>query len=271
MEKPIEIIKQLIGENASEKEWTWLENAVANPPKLPLAFVACPRFVGKKIIEYNHLFINELEVNGWTLDRLVRVYLLLVLESESQIDQIEALFDTAEINESIALFSALPLFNQPEKWLHRATDAVRSNIGEVFNSLAFSNPYPATYFSELAWNQLVLKCIFNDKPIHLIQSIDERANQALADTLSDFAHERWAAGRSVPAQVWRLVIHFMNDQLLGDMEKLFQSGNRTDKIAAALVCTQSGIGGVLLQKYPLTDSEIECINQGWKYLESHQS
>jgi hypothetical protein len=190
---------------------------------------------------------------------------------QSAVTQIETLFDTAEINESIALFSALPLFSQPEEWLHRATDAVRSNIGDVFNSFAFGNPFAAKYFSELAWNQLVLKCIFNDKPIHLIQGIDHRANQALADMLSDFAHERWAAGRTVPAQVWRLAVNFMNERILEDMTTLFLSNDTHNKMAATLVCSHSVSGNDLLLKYPLNNQELTLIKDGWKYLENIQN
>jgi hypothetical protein len=273
-EKPIEIILKIIQENANEKELVWLDSKSKNIQLLPIAFVATPRFVGKRIIQSEAININGLNIQYWTLDRLVRVYLLLLLEKSAQenyISQIETLFDTAEINESIALFSALPLFSQPEKWLHRATDAVRSNIGDVFNSFAFGNPYAAKYFSELAWNQLVLKCIFNDKPIHLIQGIDRRANQALADTLSDFAHERWAAGRTVPAQVWRLVVNFMNERILADMAILFLSNDIHNKLAATLVCSHSLSGNDLLLKYPLNNQELTLVKDGWKYLENIQS
>jgi hypothetical protein len=127
----------------------------------------------------------------------------------------------------------------PEIWLQRATDAVLSNMGPVFDAIAFGNPYPQTYFSELAWNQLVLKCIFNDKPIHLINGLDERANQALADTLADFAHERWAAGRRVPSQVWRLLLNFKTESIEEDLAKLSKSEDVNDRKAAELIQNNS--------------------------------
>ncbi len=268
-EKPIVSILKIIQDNINEKELIWINSKSVNIQFLPMAFVGVPRFIEKRIIQSKLANLNGLQIQYWTLDRLVRVYFLLLLENsaqESSVKQIETLFDTAEINESIALFSALPLFNQPEKWLHRATDAVRSNIGDVFDSFAFENPYAEKYFSDLAWNQLVLKCIFNDKPIHLIQGIDRRANQALADTLSDFAHERWAAGRTVPAQVWRLVVNFMNERILKDMTTLFLSHDIHNKIAATLVCSHSELGNELLLKYPLNNQELTLVKDGWKYL-----
>jgi hypothetical protein len=146
-----------------------------------------------------------------------------------------ALFETAEMQEAVALTRSLPYLPNPPSFLLRATDAVRSNMGPVFDAITFGNTYPKEYFNEAAWNQLVLKCIFNDKAIHQIIGLDERANQALADTLSDFAHERWSAGRRVPSQVWRLVPRFMNESLRSDIEKLALSENPRDVIAASLV------------------------------------
>ena len=273
-EKPIVSILKIIQENANEKELSWIDSKSVNVQFLPTAFVATPRFIGKKIIQSKFTNLNGLQIQHWTFDRLVRVYFLLLLEQSAQassISQIETLFDTAEINESVALFSALPLFTQPENWMHRATEAVRSNIGDVFNSFAFANPFPAVYFTESAWNQLVLKCIFNDKPIHLIQGIDQRANQALANMLSDFAHERWAAGRTVPAQVWRLGVNFLNSNILEDMSILFLSNDTNNRIAATLVCSHSLLGNDLLLKYPLDNQELLLLEQGWKILEDVQS
>jgi hypothetical protein len=181
------------------------------------------------------------------------VYLLIHLaEKEDGKSRIETLFDTAEMNELVALYRALPVLRTPEIWLHRATDAVRSNMGPVFDAIAFGNPYPFHYFSELAWNQLVLKCIFNDKPIHLIEGLDERANQALADTLADFAHERWAAGRRVPSQVWRLIRNFQTDTKEQDLKRLAESADPNDQKAAELI----------LQNSPL---------EAWKVLEKEET
>jgi hypothetical protein len=236
-----EILFQSITQLASPAELVWLtEKKQADSKGLSLAFVMVPRFITKQPIE------NELAiVEGWhwknaTLDQLVRVYLLLHLaEQEDGKARINTLFDTAEMNELVALYRALPALITPEIWVNRATDAVRSNMGPVFDAIAFGNPYPKAYFSELAWNQLVLKCIFNDKPIHLIEGLDERANQALAETLADFAHERWAAGRRVPAQVWRLIRNFQTETKEQDLKRLVESVDPNDRKAAELVLNNS--------------------------------
>jgi hypothetical protein len=218
-------IIETIAAIASEAESNWLvEQKTLTGKALALAFVKVPRFISKVNIESG-------EFSGWTLDQLVRVDILTQLDEAN----LTALFETAEMQEAVALTRSLPYLPNPSSFLLRATDAVRSNMGPVFDAIAFGNTYPKDYFNEAAWNQLVLKCIFNDKAIHQIIGLDERANQALADTLSDFAHERWSAGRRVPSQVWRLVPRFMNESLRSDIEKLALSKNPRDVVAASLV------------------------------------
>ncbi len=218
-------ITETIAAFASETELSWLAEQKALTGKaLAIAFVKVPRFIAKKTIEGKH-FTN------WTLDQLVRLELLMQLDPAN----IDSLFETAEMHEAVTLTRALPFLPNPSSYLLRATDAVRSNMGPVFDAIAFGNTYPKDHFNESAWNQLVLKCIFNDKAIHQILGLDERANQELANTLSDFAHERWSANRRVPSQVWRLIPRFMNKTLYADVEKLINSENPRDVLAASLV------------------------------------
>jgi hypothetical protein len=229
-------ITETIAAFASETESTWIADQKALDGKsLALAFVKVPRFIAKKTIE-GGVFAN------WTLDQVIRVDLLTQMDALN----IDMLFETAEMQEAVALTKALPFLADPTKYLLRATDAVRSNMGPVFDAIAFGNTYPKDHFSEAAWNQLVLKCIFNDKPIHQILGLDERANQALANTLSDFAHERWSAGRSVPSQVWRLVPRYMHDALNADIDQLAKSENPRDVLAASLVKQEAQIAGSTL-------------------------
>lgn len=228
--------------HASPKEISWIEaKSAGSLQALQTAFVAAPRFISKTIIQSTDS-INDVDINNWTLDRLVRVYFLTKFDSsdrETYTKSLDTLFETAENNEAVALISVLPFLAFPDYWMLRATDAVRSNIGLIFDAIAFQNPFPMQYFSELAWNQLVLKCIFNDKPIHRIQGLSERANQELANSISYLAHERWAAGRTIPAQAWRLVSKFMNEAIFADICTLFVSQNLHDQIAATLVCTET--------------------------------
>lgn len=264
---------------ASESEW--LESQCESTPlELMTAFVAAPRHLRKTIVLLDHTEIDlpewpegvELIVKDWSLTRLCRVWLLIQLEQmdpTSFSKNIETLFDTAEINELVALYSALPVLPYPEKWLFRATEAVRSNMGLVFDAIAIQNPYPAQHFSEAAWNQLVLKTIFNDKPIHLLYGLQKRQNATLALTLSDFAHERWAAGRSVAPEVWRLTSPFMNERLLADMATLLASKVIENQWAAALACADSSYppAHTLLAQHPDLERQVRSGAISWTNIE----
>ncbi|GAB3960833.1 hypothetical protein GCM10028805_59010 [Spirosoma harenae] len=178
-------------------------------------FTALPRFVGKQPIELPEDMAFTLErirpgftVQGWTLDRLARVWWLLQLPKDDQtayVNTISELFKAAEMNELVALYSALPVLAYPESWRFQATEGIRNNIADVQSAIMLHNPYPTDYFDEAAWNQLILKAFFTDKDVTQITGLNERKNARLAATLADYAAERRAAGRSLPAHLEELM------------------------------------------------------------------
>ena len=178
-------------------------------------FTAIPRFVGKHTIEVSADMAFALErmrpgftVTGWTLDRLARVWWLLQLPADDQptyTKTISELFKAGELNELVALYSALPLLAYPESWRFQATEGIRNNIADVQSAIMLHNPYPADYFDEAAWNQMILKAFFTDKDVTQITGLDQRKNARLAQTLADYAAERRAAGRSLPPNIERLM------------------------------------------------------------------
>lgn len=271
---------EIIAANEKEEVLQWLKPlAQRRPMEIMTAFVAVPRQVSKLQVftpEPAAAGLSSLSegfsVNGWSLTRLSRVWLLTLLDQndrEEYVHHIRTLFDTAEMNELVALYSALPLLGYPNQWLGLATDAVRSNIGLVLDAIALQNPYPALHFPEGAWNQLIMKVIFNDKPIHRVYGLEKRANADLARILLDFAHERRAAGRQVAPQVWRLISGFVKDSTLADLKFLMDSGKPEERQAAALVCLQSDYPPAmeLLEQYPdLTEMAREG-KLRWKNLE----
>jgi hypothetical protein len=270
----------VIQQQLTNTESEWLrQKSLSSPLEIMTAFVAVPRFLSRQFVQPTPEHALEItkacpgfSIQEWDTVRLCRVWLLTCLDAsreEVYVRHIETLFDTAEMNELVALYSALPLLAYPNHWVFKATEAVRSNVGDVFDALVIQNPYPASHFSELAWNQLVLKTIFNDKPIHRIVGLADRANARLALMLSDFAHERWAAGRSVAAQVWRLTPRFMNDTLLADMQHLFASPNPFNQQAAALACYQSVHPEAqrLLAEHPELTTRIKQKKLTWADLE----
>ena len=259
-----DLLKKTLQLNVKPEEFSWLENTISssmeNGRLLQIAFVAVPKYIKKAILVLDPEMKNQFDKTvhfipeDWTLDKLARVYIILHFNSENEekyVNDLNTLFETAEINELAALHSALPLLHFPKKWLPHAKEAVRSNMGLVFDAIAFNNPYPSMHFDEQAWNQMVLKTIFGGKNIENIYDLKERSNKELANMISDFAHERWAAGRTISPEVWQLVAPFIDGHLINDMEKLFQSENEKERLAAKVSCMQSDYVGAkeLLKKY----------------------
>ncbi|AKD56894.1 EboA domain-containing protein [Spirosoma radiotolerans] len=178
-------------------------------------FTAIPRFVGKQPINVPADIQFALQrvrpgftVDGWTLDRLARVWWLLQLPADNQntyVKTISELFKAGELNELVALYSALPVLAYPEAWTFQATEGIRNNIADVQSAIMLHNPFPADYFSEAAWNQLIMKAFFTDKDVTQITGLQDRKNARLAQTLADYAAERRAAGRSLPDHIGELM------------------------------------------------------------------
>lgn len=178
-------------------------------------FTALPRFVGKQSVAVPADMAFALErlrpgftLHNWTLDRLARVWWLVQLpadDEETYLKTIKQLFQSGELNELVALYSALPVLAFPEAWRFQATEGVRNNIADVQSAIMLHNPYPADYFDEAAWNQMVLKAFFTDKDVTQIVGLDQRRNARLSQTLANYAAERRAAGRSLPPHIDRLM------------------------------------------------------------------
>lgn len=111
------------------------------------------------------------------------------------------LFQTADVSEQQLIVLVLPLLQSPERFLHVAAEATRTNIVPVFSAMALCNPFPQVYFDENQWNQMVLKAIFLGCAVNEIDGLHERHNSALSETIFQYISERHSASRSVPAAV----------------------------------------------------------------------
>ena len=250
----VTFFKDAIFSRINEHEADWVTSRIksltedAKPKDLFLAFSAVPRFVEKRKLNWNPKELKEANTlrsgfnpEPWTLDQLVRTYLLLKFDVDEKLyhSSVEQIFDTADMRELATLYKSLPVLPYQKRFLKRSEEGVRTNMTNVFDAIVLENPYPFDHLSENAWNQMVLKAAFMDRPIYRIYGIDERSNAELSRIISDYAHERWAAGRSVSPELWRPVGRFINDALIDDAERLFQSDSVKEKQAAALLCLNS--------------------------------
>ena len=276
------LFSTIIEKNLNAASYQWLlekGGALAGTTdnyQLNLAFTSMPRKTGKKEIvveDSKRNAISEvlpgLVIDHWSIDRLCRVWLLMQLEisdKESYIQRIENLFPQAEMNEQVALYSALPLLAYPEAWKSQCAIGIRSNIDTVLEAVMYYNPYPANYLEESAWNQFIMKAFFTGKNVDKIVGVDDRANQHLADMLFDYVEERWSAHRNADPQIWRLTARFLDDKHLYMMEKMLTKGNEIERLAAALACSESSLDKAkeLLEFHPEYKKAIQQHSLHWK-------
>lgn len=244
-------LSAIVKSNVGADGQNWLESITQSADqsnKISQAFVMMPRKTGKSLIQLNDeqkVLIEEAGISyisNWTIDRLCRVWLLSTLNSldqEKLYATVDRLFLSAEMNEAVALYSALPFLAHPEIWVKRCAEGIRSNIGSVLEGIMENNPYPSENLDEAAWNQLVLKAFFTEKNIKLIIGLDKRANLDLALTLIDYAKERWAAKRKVNPQLWRLVGKFINAEIFEALKIGLQHYDQIEQRAIALAVAQS--------------------------------
>lgn len=246
------LMQEIIQQNVSGDTSKWLEAqsiSANNTVQLNTAFAIVPRKSGRTIIklteEQHHQLQNlrsNLYIKHWTIDRLCRVWLLMhidAVDEKQYVQAIENFFLAAEMTELVALYSSLPLFAYPELWRSRCIEGIRSNIGDVLQAIMCLNPYPFEQLNEQAWNQMVLKAFFTEKPVHQIIGLDERANPQLANTLADYADERFAAGRAINPQLWRCAAKFMDERIFQSMKRVFNAEKAVEREAAALACYNS--------------------------------
>jgi hypothetical protein len=228
-----DIILELTRSALSSEAGSWFQEKLAlkDNRSVNTTFSLIPRKCGKDFFDLDHSVSESISqikpgfsLQGWTADR----------PQEHYFATIENLFLAAEMEESAALYSALPLLAYPELWVMRCAEGIRSNIGTVLEAVMYHNPYPATQLDDKAWNQLVMKAVFTDKDLSQIYGLHERANQELALMISDYAHERWAAGRKLTPQLWPLTAKFIDDRILRDLEKVLEEGDPDEKEAAEL-------------------------------------
>jgi hypothetical protein len=225
----------------------WLDGRIAairtgDVKSLYLAFGLVPRKTGKSDLGLSKTELLKAEDTRagwnpaeWSVDHAARTLLVLALPSDdanAYLETLDRLFDAGEVGELVALYQALPLLPWQESLVARGAEGLRTNIKPVFAAIAHRNPFPAERFNESQWNQMILKSLFIDLPLAPVIGLDERVNVPLMRMLCDYAHERWAAGRSVSPELWRCVGPVAEGSALDDLARVLREGSEAEQRAA---------------------------------------
>ncbi|MEL6353339.1 MAG: EboA domain-containing protein [Cyanobacteria bacterium J06627_28] len=273
------LLHNMLNARLNAEAAAWLQNnlieiSAGNRRQLFIAFSLAARTVGKESLQSSPLDIKRANsiytgwsIAHWRVDQTTRVLLLLAIPTQNAgmyHQAVMQLFESATVSELVALYQSLAILPYAESFGAQAVEGVRSSMTAVFNAIALNNPYPEDHFSEAAWNQMVLKALFEDSPLHLIQGVSRRANRTLANMLVDYAHERWSAGRSVSPELWRAVGPFAKGPALNALERALGDPDPIQREAAALACFYSLDARSLLRDQPHVEAKIRSGQLNWE-------
>jgi hypothetical protein len=120
------------------------------------------------------------------------------LSPEHRAGLVDRLFRTGDNGERVAVLSMLAFLPAPSEHAATAVEACRSNVRDVFEAIACENDFPARFFSDDAFNQMVMKALFSGVELARVRGLGLRINSELRRMAADYAAERTAAGRPVP-------------------------------------------------------------------------
>ncbi|MFF0726054.1 EboA domain-containing protein [Streptomyces sp. NPDC004134] len=133
----------------------------------------------------------------------VRVLILHAARADEEVAT--RVYDRGDAAERRAVLRALPHLGLGPGAVPLIEDALRTNDTRLV--AAALGPYAAEHLGGHAWRQAVLKCLFTGVPADEIAGLADRAagDGELARMLDDYARERTAAGRAVPADLDRIL------------------------------------------------------------------
>jgi hypothetical protein len=244
---------------------------------LYVALGMAPRKLGKADLALSEADLAEAararagwDPAGWSVDQAARIVILLQGggTGEAFAARFSQLCRTADAGEQVAFCRGLPLYPDPERLEAQAAEGTRTNMRAVFEAVAHRNPFPKEQFAENRWNHMVLKALFVGSTLYPIQGLDERANPPLARMLSDYAHERWAAGRPVSPELWRCVGPHADAESLADLQRVLATGSTIERQAAALALSSCAAAKAkqLLVSVPDLLAAIEGGKLSWQSL-----
>ncbi|MFD8498564.1 EboA domain-containing protein [Amycolatopsis sp. NPDC059657] len=195
---------------------TWLEKAESRIRETPSAiaglFPAVGREVGRSALRPD---TDPQGLVDGTVDDQARSHLLTVLAAQldapalaSELGELYRYGDDAERRGVLRGLNKLVgdgTLGRPvvEAGQQLVADALRAN--DIRLVAAAMGAFAARHLDQHAWRHGVLKCVFVGVPLAAVVGIEVRKDGELLRMLADFAAERGAAGRDVPADALELL------------------------------------------------------------------
>lgn len=139
------------------------------------------------------------------LEHADSVRALLLIEARAALAALTRIYEQGTAAERRAVLRSLPALDLGATAVPLVDDALRANDTTLI--AAAVGPYAGDHLDPHNWRHAVLKCLFTGVPVDAVDQLARRADgdAELARMLGDFAAERTAAGRPVPADLHRVL------------------------------------------------------------------
>jgi hypothetical protein len=184
----------------------WLEDAEAAVRREPAAlagpFSAAGRRMGRDLL------VGAPPTSpAWSVAAAARTVLLAALlagaDATDGLAELHACWRHGTADEQLAVVQAVSVLDVGEGVRSIVLDALRTN--DVRLVTAAMGRWAAARLDDESFAHGVLKCVFMGIPLQLVTGLEQRTTAELSRMLASFAHERIAAGRTVPADVWPVI------------------------------------------------------------------
>lgn len=179
-----------------------------DPSRIRVRFPAVGRKVGRGPLDPDRDPEGPAEdFFAWTVDDAARTLLLTDLGGHLD-DELKGLYQHGDAAEKRAVLRSLAVVDgvSEDVGIGIVDDALRTNDLRLI--AAAMGPYAVRHLDDHALAHATLKCVFVELPLGPIEGLAERTTPELSRMLGAFVHERVAAGRAVPRDVWPLIDRF---------------------------------------------------------------
>jgi len=202
----------------------------------------------------------------WNASDAARVLLLLEAIAHPGVEPqrvVHAYFKGGDESERAAVVRGLAMLPAPAEHHAVALEAGRINSLRLYTALALNNPYPAGFYSEHEFNQVVLKSLFTGLDIGRTVGLVRRANPELSQMCRDYVEERENAERDVPHAIWLALAPHMDAagerQLIRYLGDADAAHRYYTAVAAGRLATQSPALQQAMQERRMQEGETDIL------------
>jgi len=183
----------------------------------------------------------------WTIAEAARVLLLqthldTIENNDGRYNAIWQAYRLGDENEKMAYIKGLSLLDPGGELLDIALHTGRTNNVFLFSAIALHNVYPARYYDDNAFEQLVLKTLFLDLSASHIDALQQRLHPGLSSRCMDLVRERLAADRQPPVSIWLGIdVRHLDDESQAQYLKYLSDPAKEHRYYSLLALKQLGL------------------------------